>query len=338
VVSADNVQYLTGFRPHRLMEAAAALDMHGRCLLAAPNSVPDHCAADEVITFEAQWCSTLRQDQTEAAAAALKSALPVDAKRFAVEHSLAGPHWSVVIGDLSDTVDIEPSLRQLQRRKHKDELALIGHAIACTDAMYSRAKEIIEPGVSELDVFSELHAAAVGVAGEALVALGNDFQCGTPGGPARQRRAENGELYILDLGPCYRGYYADNCRTFAVNREPTDVQHAAWEAIVNVLAWVESHVRPGVSCRETYQNAKSMLEQHEVGAFPHHLGHGFGLFPHETPHLNPNWDDHFEEGDTFTAEPGLYGPELRGGIRLEQNYRVTTDGVERLTTFPLELI
>ena len=36
--------------------------------------------------------------------------------------------------------------------------------------------------------------------------------------------------------------------------------------------------------------------------------------------------------------PVLYGPELRGGIRLEQNYRVTTDGVERLTTFPLDLV
>ena len=39
----------------------------------------------------------------------------------------------------------------------------------------------------------------------------------------------------------------------------------------------------------------------------------------------------------FTAEPGLYGPELQAGIRLEQNYRVTVDGVQRLTSHPLEL-
>ena len=58
--------------------------------------------------------------------------------------------------------------------------------------MYSCAKEIIQPGISELDVYSELHdAGCQRPAGEALVALGNDFQCGTPGGPARQRRAEN---------------------------------------------------------------------------------------------------------------------------------------------------
>lgn len=337
VVSAENVQYLTGFRPHRLMAAAVVLDADGRCVLAAPNQGPEHCAADEVVPFEAQWCATLRQDQVEAAATALASVVSGHTRRCGVERSLAGPHLSRVVGDWNTSADLEPLMQRLRRNKHADELALIRRAIECTDAMYTRAREIIRPGVSELDVYNELHAAAVSAAGEALVALGNDFQCGTPGGPARQRSAESGELYILDLGPCYRGYYADNCRTFAVDGEPTDVQVRAWEAVVGVLGWVESRVRPGVSCRKTYDEAKQMLGAFRGASFPHHLGHGFGLFPHETPHLNPHWDDCFEEGDVFTAEPGLYGPELRGGIRLEQNYLVTAEGVERLTAFPLEL-
>jgi Xaa-Pro aminopeptidase len=61
------------------------------------------------------------------------------------------------------------------------------------------------------------------------------------------------------------------------------------------------------------------------------------LFPHEAPHLNPNWDDVFEVGDVFTAEPGLYAPELRAGMRLENDYLVTETGVELLSDFPLEL-
>ena len=59
--------------------------------------------------------------------------------------------------------------------------------------------------------------------------------------------------------------------------------------------------------------------------------------PVMAPHLNPHWDDTFETGDTFTAEPGLYAGDLQAGIRLEQNYVVTADGVERLTNFSLEL-
>ena len=341
LVSPENVQYLTGFRPHRLMSAAVSLDADGRCVLTAPNTVPKQVAADDVVTFEAQWHSTLRQEQPAAAAVALAGALAnrPAARVVAVECSRCGPQWLDKIGvtDISTLIDFEPELWRLRRCKDPDELAMIRRAIACTDAMYLAAREIIRPGITELEVFNRLHAAAVDVAGEPLTALGNDFQCNSSGGPPRPRAAQAGELFILDLGPAYRGYYADNCRTFAANRQPTDEQQAAWEKIVGVLQMVEERVRPGVSCRQLFEQAQTMLDEYRPGAFFHHLGHGFGLFPHAAPHLNPFWDDTFAEGDVFTAEPGLYGDELSAGIRLEQNYRVTVDGVERLTSFPLEL-
>jgi Xaa-Pro aminopeptidase len=71
--------------------------------------------------------------------------------------------------------------------------------------------------------------------------------------------------------------------------------------------------------------------------FNHHLGHGIGLFPHEAPHLNPHWDDTLEVGEVFAAEPGLYAPELKAGMRIENDYLVTATGVELLSDFPLEL-
>ena len=37
------------------------------------------------------------------------------------------------------------------------------------------------------------------------------------------------------------------------------------------------------------------------------------------------------------AEPGLYGPSLKAGLRIEQVYHLTERGVERLTTFPTAL-
>lgn len=337
LVNVENVQWLTGFRPHRLMQSAAILDAD-RCVLAAPNSPPENVAADEIVTFEAQWHSTLRQDQPHAAAQALAAveafAAAPATHSLAVEHSFCGPCW---VDEPNETIDIDPIMRQLRRRKHADELAMIGRAIACTDAMYRTAREIIQPGITELKVFNQLHAAAVEVAGEPLTAIGNDYQCDSPGGPPRPRAANAGELFILDLGPSYRGYYADNCRTFAVNRQPTAEQHTAWRAIVDVLQMVEETVKPGVSCRQLFEQAQRMLDEYRPDAFFHHLGHGFGLFPHEAPHLNPRWDDTFEEGDVFTAEPGLYTDDLHAGIRLEQNYRVSPDGVERLTEFPLEL-
>ncbi|GIT31543.1 MAG: hypothetical protein Ct9H300mP1_35890 [Planctomycetaceae bacterium] len=84
-------------------------------------------------------------------------------------------------------------------------------------------------------MFNQLHSAAVEVAGEPLTALGNDYQANSPGGPPRPRQAGAGELFVLDLGPAYRGYYADNCRTISVDGQPPDDQLKAWQAIVDTL-------------------------------------------------------------------------------------------------------
>lgn len=336
VRQAENIQWLTGFRPHRLMSAAVALHADGRCILSAPNAPPDHAAVDDCVTFAAQWCCTLRQEQPTEALTALARTLARPAGLVGVE----GPFVYSGLSPLADcrTADIEPELWRLRRRKDPDELALIRRAIDCTAAMYAAARAHIRPGITELELFNILQAAAVNAAGEPLThPPGNDFQCNSPGGPPRERPAAAGELFVLDLGPAYRGYYADNCRTICVGGHPSDAQLEAWTAIVAALTHVERTVRPGVRCQTVFAEVQAQLDAVRPGAFFHHLGHGIGLFPHEAPHLNPHWDDVFEAGDVFTAEPGLYGDELRAGIRLEENYVVTAGGVEKLTAFSLEL-
>jgi Xaa-Pro aminopeptidase len=203
--------------------------------------------------------------------------------------------------------------------------------------MYERARRNIEPGVSELEIFNQLQAVAVEYCGEMLTGTGNDYQCASRGGPPRSgRTVQPGELYILDLGPAFRGYFADTARTIAVS-EPTDEQQAAWAHVTAVLRHVEQNAKPGKRARELFEEAQAMLDRAPLGVFNHHLGHGIGLYPHEAPHLNPHWDDTLEVGEVFTAEPGLYAPELKAGMRLENDYLVTETGVELLSDFPLEL-
>jgi len=79
------------------------------------------------------------------------------------------------------------------------------------------------------------------------------------------------------------------------------------------------------------------LADSPVGSWTSHLGHGIGLFPHEAPHLNPAWDDVLQEGEVIAVEPALYDPVLRTGLRLENDYLVTADGLELLSPFPLDL-
>ncbi len=336
VTQTEHVQWLAGPRFPWVMQAAAALRVDGHLTLAAPQKPILEAAADELVTYEAQWHSTLRNDQRQVCMELLARSIGKQAGigRLGVEFSSCGRH-----GDFGakEVVDIEPTLYRLRRRKDADELARIRKAIVGTEKMYRRAREIMRPGITEIEMFNQLQAVAVEEFGEMLTGTGNDYQCGSRGGPPRNgRAAAAGELYILDLGPAFRGYFADNCRTIAVT-EASDDQQTAWHLIMNVFEHVERVVKPGKNAQELFHEAQAILDKALIGKFNHHLGHGIGLFPHEAPHLNPNWNDSFEEGDVFTAEPGLYAPELRAGMRIENDYLVTADGVKLLTPFPLEL-
>lgn len=337
VTQPEHVQWLTGPRFAWATSPTAALLGDGTVLLVAPQVEPPYHAADVVLTYPAKTHSTLRNDQQALCSEVLVAELKrrVTARCVGVEFSSCGLHLSEELpGTL---IDVERQLYQLRRHKEADELARLRQAISGTERMYARAREIIRPGITELEIFNELQSTAVIEFGEMMSGTGNDYQCNSRGGPPRQRQIEAGELYILDLGPAYRGYFTDNARTIAVT-EPNADQMVAWEYVIRAFEHVESTVRVGLSCRQLFHEVQAILDDCPVGVFNHHLGHGIGLFPHEPPHLNPNWDDYFELGDVFACEPGLYDAELlRAGIRIENDYLVTEHGVELLTPFDVAL-
>jgi len=336
--TAEQIEYFTGHRWDFRFAPVAALRADGRALLVCPDKPVTAEAVDDLRTYEAKWRSTLRLDQREAAAAVLADWLAAGPppRRIGVEFSSCPPHVRRCCGD-SELVDIEPEVLRLRRRKDPDELALIKRAIAATGQMYRRAREIIRPGLSELEMFSTLQAVAVEACGEMLTGTGNDYACGVRGGPPRDRTCRAGELYILDLGPAYRGYFADNARTLAVDGSPTDDQLAAWQHVCGALSLVEQRATAGTSCRALYAEVQAWLAEAPIGSWSSHLGHGIGLYVHETPHLNPNWDDSLAVGDVIAVEPALYASDLQCGMRIENDYLVTESGLELLSPFPLEL-
>src|SRR5436190_12768879 len=107
VQQIEHVQWLTGARYPWTMSPAAALAADGRLRLVAPQKPILDNAADEVVTYEAQWHSTLRNDQRQAASVELLKALANKAglKRIGVEFSCFTGHLAALPGE---RVDIEP--------------------------------------------------------------------------------------------------------------------------------------------------------------------------------------------------------------------------------------
>ena len=126
-----------------------------------------------------------------------------------------------------------------------------------------------------------------------------------------------------------------------MGREPTDLQASVFGHLAGVLADVPEMVKPGASAVEFWHRLDARIREHphcSQEGLIHHSGHGVGLRPHEAPDLNRDREGLFEVGDVFSCEPGAYSEELRVGIRLENTFLLTEDGVENLSEYPVEIL
>lgn len=330
----EHVYYFTGFLHHRYHAAAAYVARSGKVTLVGDGVEVEAVAADEVVPYEAGRFFTLHSTQFEEVAQKLAPAVPPSAR---VGADLGGGIACIAALGGAGVVDLTREVYRVRKHKLPDEVEAIRASIAVTEVMYRAAQEAIAPGADEIEVFAHIRGSATKAAGCDLEHFGNDFRANDLGGLPRRRAMAGGELYILDAGPSVDGYFADNCRTFAVDESPTDAQMKAWERIDGLFCEIEAAVRPGARAAEVYALAHERLSGDGFGGLIHHLGHGMGLAPHEAPQLNPRYDAVFEVGDVFTMEPGLYSPALKAGVRLEENYLLTEEGPERLTSFPRAL-
>ena len=179
---------------------------------------------------------------------------------------------------------------------------------------------------------------------ETIVASGPNSAL--PHAHAGERVLREGDLVVLDFGGVYGGYCVDLTRTVALGEpdaEMARVYQAVLEAQKAAIAAVKPAFGPGTSTRRP---ARTLARHGLAEAFGHSTGHGLGVEIHETPRIGPRReatgdapappDEAIEPGMVFTIEPGAYLPGW-GGVRIEDDVLVTSDGVEVLTNVPTSL-
>ena len=240
----------------------------------------------------------------------------------------------------AEWVAIDDTLNDLQKRKDPDEVAMLRRSVDCSLAAYTAAQRVIEPGVNELEVLAAAQRAATLEACEPIYHDG-DYRCGEPGGPARDRVVEEGEIYIVDAWSIYRGYWSDLCRAYIVGDSPTDLQQSVFAHLKAFHDQVPSLLRPGAEGTEVFAAAESYLREHPAlrdTDLIHHAGHCVGMRAHQMPDLNRDRGGELEVGNVVSVEPGAYIPELRGGVRLENMYLIGEERTENLSDYPMDLV
>ena len=248
-----------------------------------------------------------------------------------LEREVFAPHGEEVI-------DVEDAVAAVRSRKDDDEVERMRTAVDIIEGIFEDVFELIEPGMSETNVETEIkkrvmesEADAYGVG---IVTSGP--RTAHAHANTGSRAIEDGDFVMIDAGVIYEGYYSDITRTVAVG-EPDPELVEIYEVVQEAAAAARNRVEPGVEFQEIDRAARSIIEDAGYGEyFPHRVGHGLGLEGHEPPYLVEGNDELLEPGHAITVEPGIYVPDL-GGVRIEDDVVVTKDGSDVLSTSSREL-
>ena len=221
----------------------------------------------------------------------------------------------------------------LRKVKDEEEQRCIRRAAELTSSGMERAYEVIEPGLMERELASEIEYTmrrngSDGTAFDTIIASG--ARSAFPHGGFGNRQITKGDLIVIDIGAKCQGYCADLTRTLVVN-EPTSKQVSIYNHVLSAQDKAIRQIKAGVKASMVDAAARDLVdEKGYCEYFVHGLGHGVGLEVHEPPTLNPKSEDTLEAGNIVTVEPGIYIPGF-GGVRIEDTVLVKTDGYEKLT-------
>ena len=142
----------------------------------------------------------------------------------------------------------------------------------------------------------------------------------------------------MDFGCLYDHYRSDMTRTVVIGKADDAMKHL-YQTVLTAQEMALSCIRAGVDCGLVDGVARNHINSAGYeGAFGHGLGHGVGLYIHESPRLSPSAAGmHLEAGHIVTVEPGIY---LAGkyGCRIEDMGAVTQNGFDNFTHSTKELI
>jgi Xaa-Pro aminopeptidase len=231
-------------------------------------------------------------------------------------------------------VSVKPLVQPLARMRSRHspgEIALMQRAVRISEAGFRAAVRLIRPGAFEGAIEAEAERVWK-AAGARRPAYATIVGCGGNSTilhyPHSHSVLRDGDLILMDMGAEYAHYAADITRTFPVNGRFTPEQRKIYQLVLDAQKAAFALVRPGAYMEDLDAVARKVISDAGYGDyFIHGLGHFVGLDVHDAGRQN----EPLAEGMVITLEPGIYIPEKRLGVRIEDDVLVTANGARILS-------
>jgi Xaa-Pro aminopeptidase len=239
----------------------------------------------------------------------------------------------------TSTLDVKPMLAQLRVVKDQGEVDRIRHATEASIAAHMAALKMMKPGINEHDIDARMqyefmkngcerpaYAPIVGTGANATVLHYS----------ADDAQIKSGDVVVMDVAGEYAMYASDITRTAPASGKFTDRQREIYNIVLGAQQAVIASFRQGKSrlsgrdsdslFRVAYDyinsHGKDLHGQPLGQYFIHGVGHYVGLEVHDPGDITTP----IPRGAVFTVEPGIYIPEEKVGVRIEDIVWISTDG------------
>jgi len=216
---------------------------------------------------------------------------------------------------------IDDFVRRMRAIKEQEEILNIKKAKLIAEKILSSVRQMLKPGISELDISAEILYKTRKLGGDKesfqpIVASG--INSSYPHHLPSKRKFGNNDVVVIDIGVCIDGYNSDITDTFFIGR-PSEEMKKVHNAVMDVHRIIKARLEEKeISCKNLHKIAFETLKKFGFEKFfTHGLGHGIGIDVHELPVLSPSSKDTLEQNMVFTIEPGIYLPG-KFGIRIER--------------------
>lgn len=239
--------------------------------------------------------------------------------------------------------DIRPIVTRVRMVKTPEEVAFIRKAAQASIDAQLAAMKAVRPGVWEYEIGALIkyefeRRGCEWPAYPPIVASG--FFSTVLHYDQNSQQMRDGDLVVIDAAGAYGGYASDITRTLPVNGHFTPRQREIYEIVLGAQKAALAVAKPGVllgrgSAQGLHQIAFNYINSHgkdlhghPLGQyFIHGLGHSVGLNVHDPA----DYAQPLQAGMVVTLEPGIYIPEERIGVRIEDMVLITQNGAELLT-------
>jgi Xaa-Pro aminopeptidase len=232
------------------------------------------------------------------------------------------------------------SIAQLRKIKSAAEIALLQKAIDITGDGQRAAAEVIRPGAFEYQAQGALEGAFLAGGAErpgyfSIVGSGPN-SCVLHYNDNR-RRMKEGELVVVDVGAEFHYYTADITRTYPVSGKFTERQRQVYQLVLDAQRAAEESFELGKSNIGTLAAAaqktmrESPLRDSQGNTLDRHFVHGLGHWLGMDVHDVGDYGGPLPVGSVFTIEPGIYLADEELGVRIEDDYLVTENGLVKLS-------